>query len=73
MSGLLTVGIVIDAWKLQIFDRRLTGAGFTYEKKDGPGPNILSLIVLTNNRAELVKVVVAANAEAARTGTPHER
>lgn len=63
-------GIVIDPWKLPIFDRHLTQSGYTFENagllhKDG-----LLLRVDTQNVQALAEILKAANTEAAMTGKP---
>jgi hypothetical protein len=62
------VAIAIDDWKLAIFARRLSAAGYPYEKGAGVTPDTLMLYVKTENVEALEHVVRAANAEAAQTG-----
>lgn len=62
--------IVIDPWKLAIFDRHLTQAGYAFENAGLLHPEALLLRVDTTNLEGLERVVKAANAEAARTGAP---
>lgn len=39
-------GIVLDDWKLPIFEELLTEAGFTYTQKKGPTKGCVSLFVV---------------------------
>ena len=66
----MRAGIAIDAWKLSIFDRHLTSAGYAYT--DGPGltQDTRLLTVSTENVEALEVVVRAANTEARQTGAP---
>jgi len=66
----MKIGIVLDAWKLTIFDRRLTKAGYTFKKLPGITADTLLLTVETDDKDGLHKVVTAANTEAARVGKP---
>lgn len=66
----MKAAIAIDAWKLPIFERHLSGSGYAFEKVNGPMPGTLLLKVETANVEALGGVVRAANAEAARTGAP---
>lgn len=68
----MMAGIAIDSWKLPIFDRHLSQAGYAYEKEKGIGvaTDILLLTVITENAVALEIVVRAANNECARTGAP---
>lgn len=62
--------IVIDPWKLSIFDRHLTQSGYAFENAGLLHPDALLLRVDTTNLQALAHVVKAANTEAARTGAP---
>lgn len=66
----MKAGIVIDEWKLPIFERHLSQSGYTHEKGPGLVPGTLLLTVVTENVTALGLVVRAANQEAARTGKP---
>jgi hypothetical protein len=68
----MKAGIVIDAWKSEIFARHLKTNG--YDFKSGPRltPDTLLLQVETPNAQALETVVRAANTEAAKTGEHHE-
>ena len=66
----MKAGIVIDDWKLPIFERHLSQAGYTYEKGPGLIAGTLLLTVKTENATALGEVARAANKEASRTGKP---
>lgn len=66
----MKAAIVIDTWKLSIFERHLQQAGYAYAKANGLTDNTLMLSVATNNMEALGEVVKAANTEAAQTGAP---
>ena len=61
----MKAAIALDDWKLPIFDRRLTSAGYSYEKHPGLTNDTLTLTVITDDVEALEKVVRAANTEAA--------
>jgi hypothetical protein len=63
-----TAAIAIDAWKLPIFERRLTQAGYSFTNAGTLVPGTLILSVSTENLDALAEVVQAASAEAAMTG-----
>lgn len=65
-----TAGIVLDEWKLPIFERHLKQAGYEFKNAGPLGYGTLVLRVDTINLAALGVVVKAANDEAARTGAP---
>ena len=56
----MKAGIVIDDWKLLIFESHLKKAGYPYEVTCG-----VVIIVETNDIDALKKVILAANTEAA--------
>lgn len=62
-------GIVIDNWKLPIFERRLTQAGYSFTKHKFTDDS-MTLKVEFSDLAALKSTVEAANAEAALTGAP---
>jgi len=66
----MKAGIAIDRWKLSIFERHLSQAGYSYEEVSGLTPNDMLLTVTTENIEALAVVIKAANTEAARTGRP---
>lgn len=59
-------GIVLDAWKLTIFKRRLDQAGFTYEQHPGITSATIILTVESDDLTGVTAVCQAATAEAAR-------
>lgn len=61
------VGIVIDEWKLPIFERLLTQHGYQFENAGTMGGGALILRVVTENVVALAEVLKQAQAEAART------
>jgi hypothetical protein len=63
-------GIVIDAWKLPIFERHFTQSGYAFENAGKLTTGTLLLKVETSNLEALSGVVKAANTEAAMTGKP---
>lgn len=67
------VGIAIDNWKLPIFERHLTQAGYAHQWTPGLTKDT-GLITVELERASLAAtlhpIVKAANDEAARTGAP---
>lgn len=70
----MKAGIAIDDWKLPIFDRHLSQAGYAYEKHPGLTADTLTLIVVTDDAKALEVVVRAANTEAAtRKGNDNGR
>lgn len=66
----MKAGIALDDWKLPVFRKRLEEAGYTYEDAGAPSPGVTMLTVQFTDQAALQQVVVAANAECARTGPP---
>jgi hypothetical protein len=67
--ALKKAGVIIDRWKLPIFERRFKDAGFTYENKGEIAADVLSLMVeVPDGTAQrLAQVILAAQTEAART------
>ena len=63
-------GIVIDEWKLPIFERRLKQAGYSFENSGLLATGTLLLRVDTANLEALGEVLKAANTEVAQTGAP---
>lgn len=57
--------IAIDAWKLPVFDRHLSDAGYTYKKGPGLSIDTLFLQVKTDDAKALETVIRAANEDAA--------
>lgn len=66
----LKVGIAIDAWKLEIFERHLRDAGYSFENCGRMVDSCILLRVETVNAVALSGIVANANAEAKRTGAP---
>ena len=64
----MKAAIAIDEWKLSIFERRLTGNGYAFEKCPGLTEGTLILTVKTENIDALGVVIKEANSEAARHG-----
>ena len=62
----MRAGIVVDDYKLAVFRKRLTEAGYAHEDGGAPVPNCTNLIVVTNDVLALKKVVEACQAECAR-------
>ena len=59
-----TAGIVIDDWKLPIFQRHLDAAGFAYTQHPGLTTGTLLLKVTTDWISTLQPIVEAAQQEA---------
>lgn len=53
----MRAGIVVDNWKLPIFRKRLTEAGYTYTDAGGLTPDTTVLTVETDNMLKLKDVV----------------
>ena len=62
----MKAGIAIDAWKLDIFTKRLTDAGYTFERGPGLVADTLMLYVITDDLPKLAVVVKEANTQCAR-------
>jgi len=63
----MKAGIAIDAWKLEIFERHLKQAGYSWVNAGPLVEGTTLLTVSTENATALAGVVQAANDEAART------
>lgn len=61
---MLKAAIAIDDWKMPIFERHLSGAGYVFKKGAGLTSGTLILTVETLSVKELEVVVRAANTEA---------
>lgn len=61
----MRAGVICDDWKLPVFRKRLTEAGFTYEDGGAPIPNCTNLIVVTDDMVGLAAVVAECQAECA--------
>lgn len=64
-------GIALDDWKLPIFRKRLTEAGFKYEDAGPLTPNVTLLRVKTDNMMRLAQVIQTCQNECARKGRPN--
>ena len=60
-----TAGVVIDSWKLPIFRRHLTAAGYTFTEHQGITVDTLTLQVQYLWVAELKPIIEAAQKECA--------
>lgn len=65
---MIKAGIVLDTYKLPIFERRLTGASFNYTKEGKFTKDGLTYVVTVhleqNDLPRLAQVISAANKEA---------
>lgn len=59
--------IAIDSWKLPIFKKHLTAAGYQYDEAQGVSPDTLFLTVFALSEWALEPIVRVANNEAARS------
>lgn len=64
----MKAAIVIDDWKLGIFEQHLNQSFYGYTKSRGLSDGTLILTVVTDNVEALEIVVRAANTEARQTG-----
>lgn len=62
----MRVGIAIDSWKLKVFSKFLTRAGFTFEQGEGVVAKTLMLYVETDTIQNLRPLIQKANEEARR-------
>lgn len=58
--ALKRAGIAIDAWKLDVFKRRLTEAGYAHRVRPGVTADTLIISVPYTDQAALQKIVQAA-------------
>lgn len=63
----MKAAVVLDSWKLEIFERHLKQSGYTYENVGAFTPGTVLLKVTTENPEALRIVLEAATKEAART------
>lgn len=61
--------IVIDSWKMPIFERHLSAAGYKYAHQPSIAPETIQIVIDTDRLVTLAEVVKAANAECANQGT----
>ena len=66
----MKAGIALDDWKLPIFRKHLTDAGYSYVDAGEMMPGVTLLHVDYTDQTHLAGVVQAANNECARTGKP---
>jgi ribosomal protein L10 len=59
----MKAGIAVDDWKLPVFRKRLTAAGFEYEDAGAFTGNTTLLTVKTDNMFTLKKVLEECQAE----------
>lgn len=59
----MIAGVVLDAWKLDVFKRHLGAAGYTYTEHPGPFPDVITLRVKCEFAYVLKPVIEAAEAE----------
>jgi|GEM_PF-1628181 len=71
MPTQIKAGIVIDSYKLPVFERRLRAVGYAFEQHLGIVKSTLFLTVLieAGNTDALADIIKAANAEIAAEGT----
>jgi len=55
-----TGGVILDSWKLPYFVNHLTEKGYSFTKKEGPLPGVVTLMVSFDDAEELRKVVEEA-------------
>ena len=60
------IGIACDAWKLSVFEKHLTEAGYTYEKVKLGDLDAYMLKVEAHNAHVIAPIVRAAEAECRR-------
>lgn len=60
---MMKAGIVVDDWKLPVFRRRLTEAGYEYTDAGGLTHDTTVLTVVTDNMLALKEVIEACQAE----------
>lgn len=63
---MITAGVVIDDWKLDIFKEILDAEGFEYTEGQGITPNTLLLSVKTESAAKLQPFIERAAVKAAK-------
>lgn len=66
----MKAGILIDTWKLPIFEKHLKKENIPYTPVGEFSPGVTSWIVETEEPERLRTVLKAANAEAALKGPP---
>lgn len=66
----MKAGIALDNWKLPIFRKRLTEAGYQYEDAGPITGDTTMLHVQTDDAAALARVLEKCQAECRRQGKP---
>lgn len=66
----MKAGIALDDWKLPVFRKRLTEAGYTYTDAGEVTPGTTLLHVQFTDLPAIRRVVEAAHAECKRQGPP---
>ena len=64
---MIKVGILLDSWKLGIFERHLINNGYIYTQHKGVTKNNIILKVYTKSIEALHLIIKAANDEAANS------
>lgn len=62
----MKAGIVVDDWKLPVFRKRLTDAGFTYTDAGGLTHDATVLTVVTDDMLKLKRVLESCQTECRR-------
>ena len=68
--SLKNAAVIIDSWKLPIFEKQRKEAKYTYTIGKSITPNTLTLCVDYEWVAKLQPIIQVANDECARTGKP---
>jgi len=71
--SLKNAAVIIDSWKLAIFEKHLKAAGYNYTIGKSITPNTLTLRVDYEWVAQLQPIIQAANDECARVGPPQTK
>lgn len=68
----MKAGIVLDDWKLPVFRKRLTEAGFEYTDAGGMthDTTVLHVVIERSELEKLQRVLEEAHAECRRAGKP---
>ncbi len=66
----MKAGIVVDNWKLPVFRKRLTEAGFHYTRAGGLTHDTTMLTVQCSDIPKLKKVLERCQAECRKKGKP---
>ncbi len=60
-----TAGVVLDTWKLPVFQQHLNNAGYQYTEHRGPAKDTVLLKVRYNRMSQVSLIIAAANRECA--------